>query len=350
MKIFKIEENDANQRLDKFLKKLLKNSSLSLIYKINRKNKVKVNSKREDNEYKLQINDEIKLYLSDEDYDKLISTPVSAKTSEWEFAPKLQIIYEDSCLLIINKDPWVIVHPGDFKTKDISLIEMVQDYLWNRLNSLTFKPSLIHRIDKDTSWIIMIAKTKQALDFMLKELQNNKIEKYYLAVSIWDLSWSSKITKKLRRVEDAKNENKVVIDEINGQKAITNYKGLKNNILEKYSLLECRLETGRMHQIRVHLSSIGYPILGDNAYGNKSENSFARINFWIERQLLHAYKISFMHPEKKVKVTFHARLKDDMKSILWDLDLNNLAFTASEPVESCKIAEIKVLESFQDYS
>ncbi|EKE26089.1 MAG: Pseudouridine synthase [uncultured bacterium (gcode 4)] len=324
MKIFKIEENDANQRLDKFLKKLLKNSSLSLIYKINRKNKVKVNSKREDNEYKLQANDEIKLFLNDDEYDKLSVTPpelFSAPRSDFD---SKNIIYEDKCLLIINKDPWVIVHPGDFKTSELSLIEQVHDYLWNKLNSLTFKPSLVHRIDKDTSWIIIIAKTKSSLDFMLKELQTDRIDKYYLAICIWNLSWNWKITKKLRRINEAKFENKVVVDEKNGQTAVTNYRVIKNNIEWKYSLVECRLETWRMHQIRVHLSSIWFPILWDNSYWNKSENSYARLNFWVTRQFLHAYKISFTHPEKKTKITFYAKLKNDMNDLLWEIDLKNI--------------------------
>ena len=105
MKIFIIEENDAGQRLDKFLKKLLKNSSLSLIYKINRKNKVKVNSKREDNEYKLQVNDEIKLFLSDDEIKKLTSSPDLHQIDPSNVLNPENIIYEDKFLLIINKDP-----------------------------------------------------------------------------------------------------------------------------------------------------------------------------------------------------------------------------------------------------
>ncbi|MDD2486862.1 MAG: RluA family pseudouridine synthase [Candidatus Gracilibacteria bacterium] len=327
MKLFKIEENDSSQRLDKFLKKLLTNSSLSLVYKLNRKNKIKVNSKRVDNEYKLQIGDEIKLFLNDDEYETLTKPAMVSEGSSNKSGSAINrgdIIYEDGHLLIINKNPGIIVHPGDFKTKDISLIEQVQDYLGNSLNSLTFKPSLIHRIDKDTSGIIMIAKTKKALDFMLKELQNDRIDKHYLAICVGNLNGEGNISKKLRRIEDARNENKIVIDDINGQKAVTNYKVLKNDINGKYSLLECVLETGRMHQIRVHLASIGCPILGDNAYGSKGENSFAKLHLGIGRQLLHSYKVSFMHPEKKVKVTYYAKLKEDMRSLLGDINLKEI--------------------------
>ena len=317
MKIFKIEENDANQRLDKFLKKLLPNSSLSLIYKINRKNKVKVNGKRQDNEYKIQTNDEIKIFLNDDEFNILTSKKEEKTENKSSFLDKKDIIYEDGDLLIINKNPGTIVHPGDFKTNEISLIQQVHDYLWNKLNSLTFKPSLIHRIDKDTSGIIMIAKTKPALDLMLKQLQDNKIEKYYLAVCVWTLpekAWT--IKDKIFRIKDAKSENKIKIDNSLWDKAITHYKVIKENIHEKYSLLECKLETWRMHQIRIHLSHIGHPVVWDNTYWNKWENSFLKRNFGVSRQFLHSYKISFIHPTKRVKLTFEAKLKPDMESFL----------------------------------
>lgn len=317
MKLLKITENDANQRLDKFLKKLLPNSSLSLVYKINRKNKIKVNGKREDNEYKIQIGDEIKIFLSDSEFDVLTENKELVRRESSSQLSTDDIVYEDSSILVINKSPWIIVHPWDFKTKDISLIQQVHDYLWGKLNSLTFKPSLVHRIDKDTSGIILIAKTKMSLDFLLKDLQSNKIEKYYLAIVLWEPekdSWI--IDKKLLRIENAKAENKIQVNEEDWQKAITHYKVIQKNIKWKYSLIECKLETWRMHQIRVHLASIWCPVLWDKTYWNSSENSFAKINYWIQRQLLHAYKVVFTHPEKRTKITLEARLKDDMKSMM----------------------------------
>jgi RluA family pseudouridine synthase len=300
------------------LKKLLPNSSLSLIYKINRKNKVKVNWKRQDNEYKIQTWDEIKIFLNDDEFEILTIKKEERKQEKSDnFLDKKDIIYEDWDLLIINKNPGTIVHPGDFKTNEISLIQLVHDYLWNKLNSLTFKPSLIHRIDKETSGIIMIAKTKPALDFMLKQLQDNKIEKYYLAVCVWTLpekTWT--IKDKIFRIKDAKSENKIKIDNKLWDKAITHYKVIKENIHEKYSLLECKLETGRMHQIRIHLSHIGHPVVWDNTYWNKWENSFLKRNFGVSRQFLHSYKVSFIHPTKRIKLTFEAKLKPDMESFL----------------------------------
>ncbi len=217
----------------------------------------------------------------------------------------------------MNKAPGVIVHPGDFKTTNLSLIAQVQDYLGTKLTSLTFKPSLIHRIDKDTSGIVMIAKTKPSLDVMLASLQSNKIEKVYLAICLGTpTQMSGTIRKKLRRLEHAENTNKVVIDEAGGQSAITHYKVLETDIHEKYSLIECVLETGRMHQIRIHLASIGCPILGDNTYGDKQENAFVKRTHGVTRQFLHASRITFIHPTKKTKVTFTARLKEDMEGFI----------------------------------
>ena len=316
MKSFIITENDANQRLDKFLKKLLPNAALSLIYKLNRKNCIKINRKREDNEYKLQIDDSVEIYLKDEEYAALSTKKAEIRSdnpSSQSLDPK-DIVYEDSELLIINKNAGTIVHPGDFKTKELSLISQVHDYLGNKLSSLTFKPSLIHRIDKDTSGIIMIAKTKRSLDAMLVELQENRIDKIYLAVCLGTPTEPiGTIKKKLLRLEEAIHTNKITIDEVAGQKAITHYQTLKTDIQGKYSLVECRLETGRMHQIRIHMASIGCSVLGDDTYGNKKENAFAKREYGVARQLLHAHRVSFLHPTKKVRVTFIARLKEDME-------------------------------------
>lgn len=324
MIIFKIEENDSSQRLDKFLKKLLPNAWLSLIFKLNRKNKIKVNSKRQDNEYKLQVWDEVKIFLSDDEF-KTLNQKILIKSTDFKNTDfKKDIVYEDSEILVINKNPWLMVHPWDFKTKDLSLIQQVHDYLWDKLNSLTFKPSLVHRIDKDTSGIVIIAKTKNSLTNLLSQLQNNKIDKYYLALCLnspTNDNWI--INKKIARIENAKNQDKIIIDEKDWQKAITHYKVLKKN--EKYSLIECKLETWRMHQIRIHLSSINCPILWDKTYWNKDENYNLSKNYWINRQLLHAYKIIFIHPKTGKKIELNANLKSDfetgLKITLWNSPL-----------------------------
>ncbi len=172
-------------------------------------------------------------------------------------------------MLILNKASGINVHPGDHKTLEVSLIEQVQDYLGTTHNTLSWKPSLVHRIDRDTSGIIMIAKEKKILESLLALLQGGKIEKIYhtLVVGTPEKPRDT-IRAKLLRKEDAQDESKVIISDL-GQDAITHYRTINTNIRNKYSLLECRIETGRMHQIRVHLNSIGTPIVGDKAYGNR---------------------------------------------------------------------------------
>ncbi len=330
MKLYCITENDSNIRLDKFLRKLFPNATRWLLFKINRKEKVKVKSlendkfTRKDNEYKLQIWDEIKLFLSDNDIKELSENKEeSKKVDENQKFDKKNIVYEDADLFVVNKDFWVNVHPWDFKTTEISLISQVQDYLWEKLNSLTFKPSLIHRIDRDTSWILMIAKKKDILTKLVEDFKNHKkIQKTYLAIVFWNTPHKSgTINKKLLRIEWAKKEDKVQISE-NWQTAISHYKVISEHLAktknwdQKISVLEVKIETWRMHQIRVHLASLWTPIIWDDKYWDKSLNHYFKKEFWVARQMLHAYKIKFFHYSRNKEIELEARLKDDMSNFL----------------------------------
>ena len=342
MKLFKIEENDANQRLDKFLKKLFPNATRSLIYKFNRKDKIKIKSspqpspegeevatdkfRKKDNEYKLQVWDEIKIHLSDDDFKELSEKKEEAKsTLSWtkEKFNKKDIVFEDADLLVINKNTGINVHPWDHKTKESNVIAMVQDYLWDKLNSLTFKPSLIHRIDRDTSGILMIGKTKNILTRLVNDLKDHKkVKKTYYAIVYWKLSRKkATIKKNLLRVENAKNEAKVRVDE-SGQTAITHYKTLKEHIIQTkegvliLTELEIQIETGRMHQIRVHMASVGNPIVWDKAYWDKKLNAFLNKNYGLTRQALHAWKIEFMHYGREKIMKLEARIKDDLVNFI----------------------------------
>ena len=329
MQEYYIEENDANQRLDRFLKKLFPNALKSLIYKFNRKNKIKIiwtdgSKSKQDNEYKLQVWERVQVYLSDKEIQELsknTSHLSEIKTEEYMKLSKKDIVFEDKHILVINKNPWVNVHPWEHKTKEVSLIQQVQDYLKSqKLASLTFKPSLIHRIDRDTSGLIMIAKDKSSLVKLSQDFKNKSVlQKTYYTLVVWKLSrQSGTIKKNLLRVENAKNENKVQVSE-KGQEAVTHYK-----VLEEYTLkvpegeyiistLEVVIETGRMHQIRVHLAHIWNPILWDKAYGDKRLNGYFAKNYGLTRQMLHAWKISFTHPKTNKKMNLTARFKEDME-------------------------------------
>ncbi len=334
MKIFTIEENDANQRLDKFLKKLFPNATRSLIYKFNRKNKIKIKSddtdfkfKKMDNEYKLKLNDEVKIFLSDSEFDTLNKKIENNDIKLWESLSKKDIVYEDSSLLVINKNPWINVHAGDHKTKETNIINQVHDYLWNSLNSLTFKPSLIHRIDRDTSWLLLIWKRKDILTKLVWDFKDHKkVKKIYYAIVLWRLSRKSWVIKKpLKRIQGAVNQNKVQVSE-SWQTAISHYKLLKEYTINTnewnliFSEVEVRIETWRMHQIRVHMSSIWNPILWDKAYWDQKINRFLELNYGLSRQALHAWKIDFFHYYRNKKFSLEARLKDDLKNFINKLD------------------------------
>lgn len=194
----------------------------------------------------------------------------------------------------------------------------MHDTLGKRYNSLTFKPSLVHRIDRDTSGCLIVALQKPILEKLLAELQNHKIEKIYHAVVFGKMPKPrGTIDVKLLRKEDAKDEAKVIVSD-RGQRAVTHYRTLKEFSVENenFSLLECQIETGRTHQIRVHLAHLGCPILGDKAYGDKKINAFVKNNFAISRQLLHAYSLEFFHPGIAKKIKIEALYKADMEKFL----------------------------------
>lgn len=326
MKQYNITSNDADQRLDKFLKKLLPNASLSYIYKLLRKWNIKIinleNKKTKQNkDYKLLEWEYVQIFLSDTDIDDLMQVE-NAGMHSINIDQKLQkqdIAFEDEYLLVVNKNPWLNVHPGDHKTTEVSLIDQVHDYFAWSLNSLTFKPSLAHRIDRDTSWIIMIAKQKQMLMHLTEDFKKkNSIKKTYFCLVVWRVSRKSgTITKKLLRIENAKNENKIQVSE-KGLEAITHYKLIDEYTIKLpqgeqiISILEVTIETGRMHQIRVHMAALWNPILWDKTYGDKSLNSYFAKYFGIQRQMLHAWKIEFFHSQNKKTMSLEAKLKKDM--------------------------------------
>jgi len=279
MKQYIISINDANQRLDKFLKKLLPSASLGYIYKLLRKWNIKIitlsqlslNSlplqekeaakikwTKQDKEYKLKVWEQVQIFLSDSDIEVLQKqeTQTHSIKTEQKLSQK-DIVFEDDSLLVLNKCAWINVHPGDHKSEEVSLIEQVHDYYGWKLNSFTFKPSLIHRIDRDTSGIIMIAKSKQTLTKLSHDFKkHDALRKTYFCIVLWKLSRKSwTIKKNVLRIENAKNENKVQVSE-KGLEAISHYKLLDeyNLILPEWkqtlSSVEVTIETGRMHQIR----------------------------------------------------------------------------------------------------
>lgn len=287
MKEFIITENDANQRADKFLTKTFKNLPTSLMYKAFRKKDIKLNKKRCHPEYKLQNGDILNIYIKDEFLQNIV------KSYDFMKAPtKLDIIYEDDNLLLVNKKPGLLCHPDENYHFD-SLIARVQHYLFdknefNPKNENSFSPSLVNRIDRNTGGIVIIAKNANSLRILNSKLKNREIKKFYVCVV------NGKLKKKqdtlVAYLEKNESKNKVFISKNptkNSKIIKTKYEIISEN--KNFSLLNVELLTGRTHQIRAHLAFIGHPLLGDSKYGINKINRETHYKY----QALYSYKLKF---------------------------------------------------------
>lgn len=275
MKEIKITNNEAGQRLDRFLKKYLNKANSSYIYKMIRKKNIKLNDAKAEPESVLKNDDIVKIFLSDETIEKfrekknLIQTEIHFK-----------VVYEDDNILIVNKPVGLSTQPDLTSMK--SLVDEIKLYLDAKEQniSFTFKPAVCNRLDKNTSGLVIAAKNYETVKQVNKAIRERTIKKYYEAkvhgLVTKDLELKDYIIK-----NDRKNMVEIVKEESENTKNIITYvhpiKTEKN-----HTWLELELETGRAHQIRAHLSSIGHPIVGDKKYGKKDNEKY---------QILHAYKI-----------------------------------------------------------
>ncbi|GAB6169449.1 RluA family pseudouridine synthase [Clostridium carnis] len=291
-----IGTNEAGQRLDKFLRKLLKDVPLSKIFKALRKGDIRVNGKKQKENYPLQINDiiEIKYVQSNKEKNK----PNFIKVE----SGGMKITYEDSNLLVVEKWPGVLVHP-DQKGAEATLTDYVLSYLNEKgdylpENEVTFTPASCNRLDRNTSGIVIFGKNFESLRTLNEMIRDGKVEKYYNTLvkgKVKDGLYKGYIHKN----EDV-NISKVYDEKIPDSKEIAmEVKTIKTN--GAYSLLEIDLITGRSHQIRAHLAHLGTPIIGDNKYGDRKLNSFFANKFGLDCQFLYAYKLIFREATGKLE-------------------------------------------------
>ena len=288
MREFIVGKNDAGQRLDRWLSKTLPLLPSPLAQKYIRLKRIKRNGKGAKRDDRLVLGDVLQLYINDEFFDS--PTPENAFLSV--FKPRLDILYEDENLILVNKQPGIVVHPDETEHVN-TLITHIQAYLyqkkeWNPKDENSFTPALCNRIDRNTGGIVIAAKTAEALRIMNQKIKDREIEKYYLCVV------HGRMTPPNGRLEGfiAKDEAKkqVTVHKApvaGGRSAVTLYKTLA--VQNGLSLVECELITGRTHQIRAQFAAAGHPLLGDGKYGRNRDNR----RYDRKYQALWSYKLTF---------------------------------------------------------
>ena len=322
LKKFLIKEEVSGDRLDVILTKLIPDLSRSNLKKIIELKQVKINNSIENSpSKKLKIGDTVEINLIPSDEIRILPTNI-----------KLDIVHEDEDILIVNKPAGMVVHPGAGNYNETLVNALVYKYKNNLsdVNGIT-RPGIVHRIDKETSGLLVVAKNNKAHSSLGKQFSDHTIQRTYQALA-WGVlrPLNGRIETLIGR--SRKNRQLMSVTEITGKESITNYKTTKVfNVkdIPKISFIECKLETGRTHQIRVHMAYKGSPLLGDQQYGKKNLK-FKKINEEFEdklkvlnRQALHAKTLAFIHPISKKIISFDSKLPKDFKKIL-DL-LNKLS-------------------------
>lgn len=324
MKEFIINKNDCNQRLDKFIQKSIKSMPKSLMYKFIRQKKIKINGKKADISAKLKENDVIQMYINDEFF--------SSDSDENNFKNlkvNLNILYEDNNILLLNKPVGLICHSDD-KENYNTLISHIKAYLFSKGEYIpekenSFVPSLCNRIDRNTQGIVVAAKNAAALKIINEKIKNREIKKYYLCLVYKKPEKSHDILKGYMLKNSKTNTVKVYNKQIKDSKtAVTEYQCIAS--IKDISLLKIHLITGRTHQIRCHMASIGHPLIGDGKYGQNTINK----NYPYRFQTLCSYKITFdFTTDADIlnylnKKSFTVKNIDFVKKYFPDLNIENI--------------------------
>lgn len=292
---FMIDSYSEDLRLDIYLSENIKDKSRSYIQNLIKSEKVLINGNTKKGSYKLKLNDEVEVEIPENE--KLDVEP--------ENIP-IDIVYEDRDVIVVNKAQGMVVHPapGNYSgTLVNALLYHCTDL--SGINGV-LRPGIVHRIDKDTSGILVVAKNDMAHKKLAEQLKEHSMNRIYNALVEGVLKEDTgTIDKPLGRHPNQRIKMAVVKD---GRRAVTHYKVL--NRYKNNTLIECKLETGRTHQIRVHMSSIGHPIVGDPVYG------FSKQKFKLEGQMLHAKKLGFIHPSTNKYMEFDSELPEYFKKII----------------------------------
>ena len=310
-----VKENDENLRVDVFVSKKESALSRTRIKNLILDKKLKLNDK-------VTVNPSKKIFKGDI-IDITIPEPKKASLKPYKY--KLDIIYEDNDLIVLNKPAGIVMHPGagNFDNTLVNaLINYDKDFLSNIGDEL--RPGIVHRIDKNTSGLVVVAKNNHAHEHLSNQFSEHSVIRIYQLL-IWGKIKPSKGKIETLITRSSKNRQIMEVSNTKGKRAVTNYKTIEvfeNNNTPTLSLLECVLETGRTHQIRVHMKHLGNSILGDNKYKKKFKKikninpSLEKNLLKLNRQFLHAKTIGFIHPKKNKKMVFSSILPKELEIIL----------------------------------
>lgn len=286
-------------RLDKFLFLYLNNISRSHIQKLIETEKIAVNEKPSNKNYKISSGDRINVLIPDPEPTDILPEKID-----------LDIVYEDDDLLIVNKPKNMVVHPaaGNYTG---TLVNALLYHCKNSLSGINgvLRPGIVHRIDKDTSGLLIVAKNDTSHNFLSEQIKNHSFTREYEAVVYGNIK-SGKGTIKGNIGRHKTDRKKMAVVAIGGKSATTHYEVLKR--YGNYTHIKLKLETGRTHQIRVHLSHVGHAVVGDGIYANPKNNPFK----FLKGQCLHARKIGFIHPSSKKYMEFSSNLPQYFKKVL----------------------------------
>lgn len=306
MKLVQIGKNQSGGRLDKFLLKYLDRAGSGFIYKMLRKKNITLNGKKADGSEKLNVGDEIKIFLSDETFEKFSSQsdgcgdelkPYQRLTSTKEFQ-SLSVVYEDKNILLLDKPADMLSQKA--KDTDVSLNEYAIAYLLDKgvvgaEEFKTFKPSVCNRLDRNTTGLITVGASMEGVRALSLGFKERTFDKYYVCLVAGKVEQGARITGYLEKNE--RNNQVVISDTQRGDSVFidTEYEPLKTD--GRVTLLKVKLITGKTHQIRAHLASVGHPIIGDTKYGDAKSNEKYRREYGVKHQLLHSYELHFPEME-----------------------------------------------------
>ena len=295
-----VTEQDDAKRLDAYASSLNSIESRSMAQKLIKSEKILVNGNPSKEAYKVKACDEITVMIDPPKESHIVAEDIP-----------LDIVYEDDDILVVNKEKGMVVHPGSGNYEG-TLVNAIMSHCKDSLSGIggELRPGIVHRIDKDTSGLLVVAKNDKAHINLSEQIKNHTVTKIYTCLVKGNVP-EDKATIDMPIARSQNDRKKMDVDK-DGKEAVTHITVLKR--YGNYTLLSVKIDTGRTHQIRVHLSHIGYPIVGDEVY-SKGKNEFD-----VHGQMLHSTKLSFVHPTTNKEMHFEAPLPEYFKEVLDELD------------------------------